>query len=84
MGSAAYIEHLWSKADAILIKRRLGLSPITLEMILFLEENKDLWNISDIVEASNRRLDKNRDSYAKKRIEMNAEMEDLSNLIVYL
>ena len=38
MGSAACVERLWSEADAIVSKRRKGLSPITLEMILFLKK----------------------------------------------
>ena len=46
--TAATCEALWSKADEVLRKRRQGMSPRTLEMILFLKENRDLWDIRDV------------------------------------
>lgn len=73
LGSATCVEQRFSIVDAILIKRRLGLSPFTLELILFLKENRDLWNISDVVEANRRRLDKNRQSRVTERIGINAK-----------
>ena len=39
-GSAAVVECLWSMYDAFNSKRRRGMSPITVEMILFLKKNK--------------------------------------------
>ena len=71
--TAATCESLWSKADEILRKRRQGMSPRTLEMILFLKENHDLWDIKDVVEANRRRKAANKESRAAKRI---AEEED--------
>lgn len=75
--TAATCEALWSKADDLLRKRRQGMSPRTLEMILFLKENRDLWDIKDVVEADRRRRAANKESRAAKRI---AETEELENL----
>ena len=49
MGSTAIVEQLWSKAGYVFTERRAGLSPLVLEMIIFLKENDDLWSIVDVV-----------------------------------
>jgi hypothetical protein len=41
-GSAAVVKRLWSMYDAFNSKRCHGMSPIMVEMILFLKKNKDL------------------------------------------
>ena len=51
MGSAAVVEQLWSKAGCVHNSRRLGMSPMVFEMIMFLKEIDDLWKISDVVAA---------------------------------
>jgi hypothetical protein len=51
---------VWSIADWVMDKRRHGMSPITLEMILFLMENEDLWDINDVVLADIKRKEKNK------------------------
>jgi hypothetical protein len=48
LGSAAVVKSLWSMYDAFNTKRRRGMSPITVEMILFLKKNKDLWGIKNV------------------------------------
>ena len=75
MGSAACVERLWSEADAIVSKRRNGLSPITLEMILFLKINKDLWDLSDVVEADKMRIAAKKGCRADTRIQEDNESE---------
>ena len=75
MGSAACVERLWSEADAIVSKRRNGLSPITLEMILFLKKNKDLWDLSDVVEADKMRIAAKKGCRAETRIQEDNESE---------
>ena len=75
MGSAACVERLWSEADAIVSKRRNGLSPITLEMILFLKKNKDLWDLSDVVEADKMRIAATKGCRAETRIQEDNESE---------
>lgn len=43
LGSAAEVERLWSSADEILTKKRLGMHPETFENLLFLKYNMRLW-----------------------------------------
>ena len=73
-GSAAVVESLWSMYDAFNSKRRRGMSPITVEMILFLKKNKDLWGIEDVARANQNRLKDNRNERVHKKI---AEHEEL-------
>eukprot|EP00986_Skeletonema_menzelii_P018329 scaffold26626_cov178-Skeletonema_menzelii.AAC.7 len=54
LASAAIVECLWSKFDALVPQRREGMSPLLIEAILFLKENCDLWSIEDIREALRR------------------------------
>lgn len=54
LASAAIVECLWSKFDALVPQRREGMSPLLIEAILFLKENCHLWSIKDIREALRR------------------------------
>jgi len=67
-GSAAVVESLWSMYDAFNTKRRRGMSPITVEMILFLKKNKDLWGIEDVAKANQNRLNTERSERLQKKI----------------
>ena len=67
-GSAAVVESLWSMYDAFNTKRRRGMSPITVEMILFLKKNKDLWGIEDVAKANQNRLKNGRSERLEKKI----------------
>ena len=73
-GSAAVVESLWSMYDAFNCKRRSGMSPIMVEMILFPKKNKDLWGIEDVARANQNRLKDNRNERVHKKI---AEHEEL-------
>ena len=57
------------------------MNPVTLEMILFLKKNKDLWNLEDVVEADKRRKLKNKESRAQKKIDDSAALDVLINSI---
>ena len=67
--SAAVVESLWSMYDAFNTKRRRGMSPITVEMILYLKKNKDLWGVKDIAKANQNRLKTGRSERLQKKIE---------------
>jgi hypothetical protein len=54
--------------DAFNTKRRRGMSPITVEMILFLKKNKDLWGIDDVAKANRSRLEAGRSKRVQKKI----------------
>ena len=55
LASAAIVECLGSKFDALVPQRREGMSPLLTEAILFLKENIDLWStIADIRNALRR------------------------------
>ena len=45
------VESLWSKQDALVDQRRSRMSPSMAEAILFLKENRDLWDIEQVREA---------------------------------
>ena len=51
LSSAAIVEILWSKFDAICIQRRSGLSPVMIEGLLYLKENRHLWTIDTVAGA---------------------------------
>ena len=55
LSSAAEVERLWSMADPVLTKRRMTMSPLVFECIMYLKYNADLWDINDVVEANKRR-----------------------------
>merc|ERR1719491_1217114 len=55
-----------SMADAILTKRRKGLSPVMFDDIMCLKWNKRLWGLADVVEANKRR--KNSSKATRKRL----------------
>ncbi len=67
-GSAAVVESLWSMYDVFNTKRRRGMSPITVKMILYLRKNKDLWGVNDIAKANQNRLKTGRSERLKKKM----------------
>ena len=54
--------------DALNTKRRHGMSPITVEMILYLKKNNDLWGVNDIAKANQNRLKTGRSERLQKKI----------------
>ena len=44
---------------------------------MFLKENRDLWNLFDVAEADNRRLDANKESRAEKQRAAHEDIEEL-------
>ena len=80
MGSADIADQLWSKGGCARASRRLGMSPMVFEMIVFLKENADLWEIKDVVVADKRRKDVNKDARANKKIDDNNVIEQLQKL----
>ena len=79
-GSAAVAvaESLWSVYDAFNSKRRRGMSPITVEMILFLKKNKDLWGIEDVARANQSRLKADKSERVERKI---AEHEEFMHYL---
>jgi hypothetical protein len=72
-GNTAVVKSLWSMYDVFNSKRHHGMSPITVEIILFLKKNKDLWGIEDVVRANQSRLKADRSERVEKKI---AEQEE--------
>ena len=48
-------ESVWSVGSCILTKNRSSTSPLIFESILYLKYNRDLWDLSKIIEANLRR-----------------------------
>ena len=72
-GAAAIVESLWSEQDALQSgKRRSGMTPLTIECILFLKKNHDLWSIKDVNQANeDRKMHKRDERHEKKQKEDN-------------
>jgi hypothetical protein len=64
--------------DAFNSKRRRGMSPITVEMILFLKKNKDLWGIEDVARANQDRMKADKSERVERKI---AEHEEFMNYV---
>jgi hypothetical protein len=80
LGSAAVVESLWNMYDAFNSKRRRGMSPIKVEMILFLKKNKDLWGIEDVARANQNRLKADKSERVERKITEHEEFMDYVNL----
>jgi hypothetical protein len=61
-------------------KRRRDMSPITVEMILFLKKNKDLWGIEDVARANQSRLKDDKSERVERKIAEHDEFMDYVNL----
>ncbi len=80
IGSAAVVESIWSMYDAFNSKRHHGMSPITVEMILFLKKNKDLWGIEDVARANQSRLKADKSERVEGKIVEHEEFMDYDDL----
>ena len=67
MGTAACVERLEREGDNVQTKRRKGMSPITLELILFLKKKEGLWSLEDVVEADKRRKVRNKKQWCRRK-----------------
>ncbi len=74
------MESLWSMYDAFISKRCHGMSPITVEMILFLKKNKDLWGIEDVTRANQSRLKADKSERVERKIAEHEEFMDYVDL----
>ena len=72
------MESLWSMYNAFDSNRRRGMSPITVEMILFLKKNKDLWGIEDVARANQDRMKADKSERVERKI---AEHEEFMNYV---
>ena len=53
--SAAEAERVWSMAGHVLTDHHLRMSPLIVELIMYLKYNSCLWGTTDVVEAERRR-----------------------------
>jgi hypothetical protein len=80
IGSAAVVESLWSMYNAFNSKRCHGMSPITVEMILFRKKNKDLWGTEDAARANQSRLKADKSERVERKIAEHEEFMDYVDL----
>ena len=66
-GAAAIVESLWSEQDVLQSGKRRSVTPLTIECILFLKKNHDLWSIKDVNQANEDRKMHKRDERHEKR-----------------
>ena len=69
MGSDAIVECLSSVAHYILTDQRSSMSPEMLEVILYLNFNRDMWDVSTVAEAHTLVRNKDRDERLAKKLE---------------
>lgn len=76
LSSAAVVERLWSKAESLLANKRRGsTAPIVLEAILFLKENRHLWN-DRLVLSAVRKAKEDMKQRTLERIQQDEDEED--------
>ena len=85
LSSAAIVECLWSKFDALVPQRREGMSPLLIEAILFLKENIHLWSVKDIREALRRVKENEKTRRAEEKLKelstQEANIADEANVL---
>ena len=75
LASAAQCERLFSKEDALVVKRRSGLTPLMVEALLYLKEDCHYWGIETVVESLKRTVGNLRNErLAKKMVRDEAEV----------
>ena len=79
MGSTTIVEQLRSKGGCVHASRRLCMSPMFFEMIVFLKENADRWKINDVVVANERRKDINKDTRENKNMTIITQLSSSKN-----
>lgn len=70
IGSAAGVERLWSQARYVLTTSRASMAPIMVEAIMFLRDNRDLWDESTVHSARAAVRDGEREDRLKKKIRL--------------
>lgn len=75
LGSGAEVERVWSMAGNVYTKRRSSTSPLVLELILYLNYNKDLWGIDQVALANTRRRSEKRSARVEKILQRQKEWE---------
>ena len=58
-------------------KRRQGMMPITIELIIFLKMNRDLWDLEDVIQANRNRQKADKESRAEKKTEEDQQLVKL-------
>ena len=53
LATAVDVERLWSLAKNLLTDKRRGMATVMIQVILFLKENKNLWNYSMVYQSIN-------------------------------
>lgn len=82
VSSASPVEGVWSFGDCVLTKRRASMSPLTFELIMYLNYNQELWDVNDVIEANKRRKDTNKGDRATRVAEAQALEEQWTALNV--
>jgi hypothetical protein len=73
-GLAAEAERVWSMAGNVLMDNHSNMSPLVVELIMYLKYNSCLWGIADVVKANKKR--KNKSTTAKFCVSIQKERLD--------
>ena len=81
LATAVDVERLWSTAKNVLTDRRRGMATMMVQVILFLKENRDLWNCNTVYKSITNVQKKAAGERRRKREELLQEQENMQQAI---
>ena len=81
LATAVDVERLWSTAKNVLTDRRRGMATMMVQVILFLKENRDLWNCNMVYKSITNVQKKAAGERRRQREELLQEQENMQQAI---
>jgi len=77
LATAVDVERLWSLAKSLLTDKRRGMATVMIQVILFLKENRNLWNDSMVYQSINNCQQKNTNRPRREREEQFSKQQNM-------
>jgi len=77
LATAVELERLWSLAKNLLTDKRRGMATVMIQVILFLKENRNLWNDSMVYQSINNCQQKNTNRRRREREEQFSKQQNM-------
>jgi len=81
LATAVDVERLWSLAKNLLTDKRRGMATVMIQVILFLNENRNLWNDSMVYQSINNCQQKNTNRRRREREEQFSKQQNMIQAI---
>jgi len=75
--TAVDVERLWSLAKNLLTDKRRGMAAVMIQVILFLKENRNVWNYSMVYQSINNCQQKNTNRRRREREEQFSKHQNM-------